>query len=193
MTRFWTCSPVATRIGRDLAADARVAEHVVGARRLLDPPRLVHARAARIAAIASSTPQTWLASIISTPSGPSARRIRPARRSSESRSAPTFIFTWREARRQRLARRAPRPCRRRSRASPPTSCRPDSRRRRSRASRAAAPAPCIAQQVERLLRRQGILDVAEVDAADELLGREIARGASTAACPRAWPRDPRRR
>ena len=33
------CSPVATRIGAISRADARVAEHVVGARRLLDPPR----------------------------------------------------------------------------------------------------------------------------------------------------------
>jgi hypothetical protein len=47
-----------------------------------------------IAAIASSTPHTWFASIIRMPSGPSAPRIRPARRSSDSMSAPTFILTW---------------------------------------------------------------------------------------------------
>ena len=41
-----------------------MAEHVVGARRLLDPPGVELARP-RIAAIASSTPQTWFASIIS--------------------------------------------------------------------------------------------------------------------------------
>ena len=75
-----------------LAADARVAEHVVGTRRLLDPPRIVHAEQS-IAEIASSTPHTWFASIISVPSRPSARRISRARRSSETRSAPTFILT----------------------------------------------------------------------------------------------------
>ncbi len=51
-----------------------------------------------IAAIASSTSQTWLASIISNASGPiSARMIRARRRSSSSRP-PTFIFIARQPR-----------------------------------------------------------------------------------------------
>ena len=60
--------------GRDLAPDAGVAQDVVGAGRLLDPPG-VEARSCAIASIASSTPHAWLASIISLRSGPSAPRI----------------------------------------------------------------------------------------------------------------------
>ena len=91
-TRFWMCSPVATRTGaisRRIRAWPRMSSGLVGSS--------IHqgscARSVRIAAIASSTPQTWLASIIRIPVGPSSRRIRAARRSSEARSLPTFIFT----------------------------------------------------------------------------------------------------
>ena len=38
--RFWQCSPVATRTGATAAGDPGVAEDVVGAGRLLDPPRV---------------------------------------------------------------------------------------------------------------------------------------------------------
>ena len=38
MMRFWTCSPVAMRTGGGFAADAGVAEDVVGAGGLFHPP-----------------------------------------------------------------------------------------------------------------------------------------------------------
>ena len=75
----------------DVAADARVAEHVVRARRFLDPPRR-GAPSVRIQSIASPTSQRWFASIIRIPSG---RAPADQRRAAvvQARSPPTFIFT----------------------------------------------------------------------------------------------------
>ena len=58
------CSPVATPIGATARRDRGVAQHVVRAGRLLDPQRLELAPARAIHSIASATSQTWFASII---------------------------------------------------------------------------------------------------------------------------------
>jgi hypothetical protein len=94
-------------VGRDLAgghpappagqsATARAIrawpEHVVGVGRLLDPVRVDLGQPAMLA-IASSTSQTWLASIMSSASGPISSRMMRARRTSSSIGPPTFIFT----------------------------------------------------------------------------------------------------
>src|ERR1017187_7637802 len=78
ITRFCTCSPVATRIGaisRRMRACPSTSSGLVGSS--------IHHGSylprTAIAAIASSTPQAWLASIINTPSIPSTSRIRAAR------------------------------------------------------------------------------------------------------------------
>ena len=94
-----------------------------------------------IDSIASSTPQTWFASIMSLPSGPSASRIsrRPAL---VRREVLTDLHLHvPEARRRRPGGRGPRPSRRRSRASRPRWCRRDTRRRAApaRAARARVP------------------------------------------------------
>ena len=80
MTRFWTCSPVATRIGRDRPPDPRVPEDVVGARRLLDPPGVELAEARPSPRSPRRRPRPG-----SRPS--SARRRRRGRRGSAPRGA----------------------------------------------------------------------------------------------------------
>ena len=157
---------------RDLAPDARVTQDVVGARRLLDPPGS-YRPSVRIAAIASSTPQYWFASIIRTPFGPSAERMISARFASASRSRPTFIFTRVNPATVGLPderRRSSRPC---SRASRPRSCTPDTRRCSISASRSSRPSSPGLEEGDRLGWREGVLDVPEVDRRDELLGRQI--------------------
>ncbi len=124
--------------------------------------------------IASSTPHAWFASIMSTPSGPIERRISAARRSSASRSAPTFIFTCLKPSSHRLLDQ--RLDHRVVIAEPPS---------RSRIRRIAAlehrldprvpTAAHVPNPLECLLRGKHIVDVPEVDAADELLGREIGK------------------
>ena len=77
------------------------------------------------------------------PSGPSSRRISAARRSSDARSLPTFIFTC--VKPDATPRgRASRPWRRRSRASRPRSCTPGTPTRRS-----PPPAPPLPRRASR--------------------------------------------
>ena len=192
MTRFWTCSPVATPIGRDLAPDARVAEDVVGARRLLDPPRVELRRARRMAAIASSTPQTWFASIISTPSGAERARISAgaARVRGEVVARPSSSRG--RSRRRPPRARAARPSRRRSRASRPRSCTPDSPTRTSSRSPLVAPRRASRSRSSASSGGERVVDVAEVDRTRRSPRASGRRAAATAACPRLRPQVPDR-
>ena len=91
MTRFWTCSPVATRIGatpRAMAAWPRTSSGLVGSSIQYGSNR---ARAP-IQSIASATSQRWFASIIRRWPGPISSRMIVARRISSARSAPTFCL-----------------------------------------------------------------------------------------------------
>ena len=126
ITRFWTCSPVATRIGaisRRMRAWPSTSSGLVGSSihhgsyspqaphrldRLVDAPHLVrvhHQRAVR----------------------PSASRMS-ARGGRRRDVAADLHLHVREAVRERLADERLAPSRRRSRASRPTSCRPGTRR-----------------------------------------------------------------
>ena len=93
MTRLWTCSPVATRIGATAAGDRRVAQDVVGAR---SAPRSSTGRTARSRSIHVDRRRRrpsagWRPPPASGPGPISSRRIA-ARRTSSSTSAPTFIL-----------------------------------------------------------------------------------------------------
>ena len=94
ITRFCTCSPVATWIGAIAPRDRRVAEHVVRAGRLLDPPRGRTARARSSRRSPRRRPSAgWRRSRSGCPGRPPRGRAR-SRRTSSSRSAPTFSLIW---------------------------------------------------------------------------------------------------
>ena len=102
-TRFWQCSPVATPTGATALGYARRGR---GRRRGSWAPRSStgRTRARRsMFSMASSTSQTWFASIISLRSGPISSLMRAARRTSSSMSPPTFILKCVPALRHRLA------------------------------------------------------------------------------------------
>ena len=89
ITRLWTCSPVATRIGataRAIAACPRMSSGEVGSSIQYGSNSASRA----IQAIASSTPQRWFASTAIIASGPISSRTIRARRRSSSTSAPTL-------------------------------------------------------------------------------------------------------
>ena len=176
MTRFWQCSPVATPIGRDRPGDRGVAEHVVGAGRLLDPPRVERGQAPHRRRSPRSTSHTWLASIIRRRSGPISSRIdRGAAHVVVEVAADLHLDVRSSPSATRLAAQRARPSRRSSRASRPTSCRRGSRRARISASRSRPRRRRSSQQLQRLVGRQRVGDVAEVDA-----GRRSARGVMSA-------------
>ena len=125
-------------------ADGAVAEDVVGRRRLLDPVRARTRRSGLIQAIASATPQRWLAS-----------RAMRARSPADSRATcePADVgldvgadlqLEHREPVVDRLADQARHLARRRSRANRPTSCR--RRVRRPRAWRCVGHVPSAARR-----------------------------------------------
>ncbi len=171
--RFWTCSPVATRTGetsRRMRAWPRMSSGLVGS----SIHHGSYALSRLVAAIASLTPQTWFASIINLRSGPSAARISAARRSSSAASSPTFIFTW------------PKPASIASCTSAATfsSSYPSHPAevvyagypsRRSSASRSARPPTAPPKQVECLVRSERVVDVAKVDARDELFRAQVGQ------------------
>ena len=164
MTRFWQCSPVATRIpsGAMRPGDARMAQDVIGA----VGSSIHHGRASASAshpAIACSTSQAWLASIMRNRSSPiSSRTIRdPAAVGREVTADLELEVT--PARGHAVADTADGPCRRGSRSSRSTWCTPDSRRRSISASRAALVGRRCLEDGERLVGRQGVGDVAERD------------------------------
>ena len=181
-----TCSPVATGTG-DASGDGGVAEHVVGAGRLLDPGQVVRRPAAPTQAIASATSQRWLASMAIRMSGPTTSRAMPSGGCRRSRSAPTFSLIW--AKPSATASRPGGPASRRSSpASPAWWCTPGSRLRSSSASRAPrVPGSARAQDLQRLVAGERVGEVAEVDQVDQLLRRHARRAAATAAGRRAWP------
>ena len=124
-------------------------------------------------AIASSTSQTWFASIIRTPSRPIAARMIAARAIVRLDVGADLHLEVREARRARLAHErldlvvgVAEPARRRR-------VRRVARRDDRALALGGAVGACVPQQVERLLGREGVRDVAEVDARDELLGGHV--------------------
>ena len=167
ITRLWTCSPVATRIGATPRAIAAWPRMSSGAGRLLDPVRVELARAAPSRRSPRRRPSAGSRRPPCIRSGPISSRTIAARRRSSSTSAPDL-----ELERASSPRRAPRgraagSCRRRSRASRPTSCRPDSRPAgaRPRAPRGWGPARAAARGLAPAVRASA--DVAEVDERDD--------------------------
>ena len=82
ITRFATCSPVATGMGA-IRGDRGVGQDVVRARRLFHPGEIERGRSA-IHSIASATSQRWFASTAIAMSGPTAARAIASRRMSSS-------------------------------------------------------------------------------------------------------------
>ena len=127
ITRFCTCSPVATRTGATAVADRAVAEHVVGRGRLLDPVRVELGQPLASSSMAWSTPQRWLASTAmrtSCPAAPGRARAGGCR----PRVGADLELDHGEAVGDRLAGPGARSSRRRSRANPARSCRRAGRR-----------------------------------------------------------------
>ena len=91
-----------------------------------------------------------------------------ARRTSSSTSAPTFILKRGPARRPAPRGTAAGSCRRRSRASRPTSCRPGSRRAAAPPRAPRAPGRGARSSSSASLGRERVGDVAEVDERDDL-------------------------
>ena len=170
MTRFWTCSPVATRIGatpRAIAAWPRTSSGLVGSSIQYGSNGAQRAPSTRSPRRRPSA--GWRRPRASGPGPISSRRIA-ARRTSSSTSAPTFILNRVQpsasasraqppdlvvvvaepADRGRVGRVAV------ARAAPPSRAAP----RRDRAPRAASSAA---------LGRERVGEVAEVDERDELL------------------------
>ena len=188
--RRWRPGSGATR-----AADGGVAEHVVGAGRLLDPVRVVRRERAGSSRSASPTSQRWLASI----GDADVRAARPRgrcrrRRTSSSRSPPTFSLicvkpsaTASRARRRQLLVVVAEPAGRRRVGRIAVA-------RAARAARSAAAALGARSRISSA--SSGVSasrEVAEVDERDELLRASARRAAARAACPRAWRRGPRAR
>ena len=176
---------------RDLATDARVAEHIVGARRLLDPPRVVRAQhaASRRSPRRRPTPG-WRPS--------SGRRRGRARAGSVPRAdRPREVGAHlhlhvREARGQRLAHErldlvvvvAQPAGGRRVRRIP----RGDDLTLARRLSAAR-----VLQELDRLLGRRGHPRCSGSRRSRRAARASCPRGASRAASPRAWPTGPRPR
>ena len=93
MTRFWTCSPVATRTGatacRIVAWPSTSSGDVGSSIQYGSYPA-----SRRTQSTASATSQRWLASMAMRTSGPTASRATRMRRTSSSTSAPTFSLIW---------------------------------------------------------------------------------------------------
>ena len=172
-TRLAQCSPVATPIGataRAIAAWPSTSSGLVGSS--------IHSRSNRASActlrIASPTSQRWLASIISLRSGPIASRTSPTRRASSAGSAPTLTLKCVNPSAIGLATQ---PAHLLVRVSHP----PGGRRvggvalapqdRLTLAVRRLLPF----EDLDRLVGRERVGDVLEVDAADDLPRRHVGQ------------------
>ena len=176
---------------RDRLPDPRVTEDVVGARRLLDPPgvelrehahrrdRLVHAP--DLVRVHHQRRRRRRGRRGSAPRG--GRRRRGPAPPSSSRGGTRL---------RSPAARAPRPSRRRSRASRPRSCTPGSPSPGAPARRSSPPA-AGAEELDGLVRVEDVVDVPEVDRGDELLRIEVRRAAARAVPRGSSPRGPRPR
>ena len=139
MIRLAQCSPVATPTPAGLTAfrDRRVPEHVVRARRLLDPPQL------ELRQLVDAGDRLVDVPVADWRRSSACGRVRslraPARRaaSSSAGTPPTFTLKCVQPFGQRLAARGAGSRRRNSPSSPPTWCRPDSRPSAAAASRSA--------------------------------------------------------
>ena len=155
--------------------DRRVPEHVVRARRLLDPPRDETAPARATRSIASSTSHCWFASIISVRSRPISSRTSATRRRSSSGRPPTFTL--------KCVQPSAIASRHSARIVVVGVAHPADRRRVGRIARAqqlrlAIALSCAAwrsRSLDRFVRRQRVGDVAEVDARHDLPRRHVGQ------------------
>ena len=170
----------------DAPRDGGVAEDVVGAGRLLDPREARTRRARSPTRSASATSQRWFASMAIGKSGPTASRAMPSRRTVVVEVGPDLELDLREAVGDGLA------------AEPRELlvgvAEPAGRRRVGGVPGLEEPRGALdaaglggAEDRERLVGREGVAEVAEVDERHELLGAEPGEAAATAAARRAWP------
>ncbi len=148
---------------------------------------------ARVRSMASSTPHFWLASTISllvradllAHDAAAAQVVGGLAADLELEVGPAFG--------ERLAAEAADLFVASSRTSRRRWCRRGSRRLRAGAAAAGMRGLAGGEDVEGFIRGEGVVDVAEVDERDELLGRHVGEQLPERVCLRPWRRGPRRR